>query len=39
MNNPWEQLVGEELEKEVTNYKQSFNKCKKIYKKDKSKDG
>lgn len=35
----WNQLSGEEVEKETLNYKTSFNKCKKIYKKDKSKEG
>lgn len=30
MNCDWADLSGEEVEKEVMNYKQAFNKCKKI---------
>lgn len=29
MNNSWNTLVGEEMDKEVMNYKQIFAKCKK----------
>jgi len=34
MNCKWESLSGEEVEKEVINYKTSFNKCKKVFRND-----
>lgn len=35
MNCEWNELSGEEVEKEVANYKTAFNKCKRIYRDDK----